>query len=129
MRKTLSIAATALTAAAIVPAATQAHQLTTVPGQVYVLKTVVDETGIHIPKDAFTRNGVTRYPRGALIRYEFVNKGKRAYSVHIWFFKSAQMKPGGHASQFVNWNYRGTFHYARMVGGKQVKPLGTIVVF
>ncbi len=102
---------------------------TTTPGVVYVLKTVVDNKGVHIPKDQFTRNGITRYPRGGLIRYEFVNKGTKPYAVHMWAETTIVMKPGGHAMMLVNWQYRGTYHYWRVYRGKELKPAGTIVIF
>jgi hypothetical protein len=102
---------------------------TTTPGVVYVVKTVVDSKGIHVPKDQFTRNGITRYPRGGLIRYEFVNKGTKPYAVHMWAETTIVMKPGGHATMLVNWQYRGTYHYWRVLHGKELKPVGTVVIF
>jgi hypothetical protein len=130
MRKPLAVAATALTAAVIVPAATPARPLTTTPGVIYVLKVTVDDKGIHIPKDKFTKNGITRYPRGAQIRYEFTNKGSKPYAAFVWGADTVVMKPhGGHASLFINWNYRGTFHYYRELHGKRIKPIGTIIIF
>jgi hypothetical protein len=129
MKSMLATSVALAAAAAAIPASVVARPLTTVPGQVYVLKTIVDDKGVHIPKDKYTKNGVTRYPRGALIRYEFVNKGTKTYSVRMWFFKTVAMKPRGQSSQLVNWNYRGEFHYSRLSGGRQIKPVGTVVVF
>jgi hypothetical protein len=106
-----------------------AAQATTTPGVVYVVKTVVDDKGVHIPKDQFTRNGITRYPRGGLIRYEFVNKGTKPYAVHMWATNSIVMKPRGHASMFVNWAYRGTYHYWRILHSRPQKPIGTVIIF
>lgn len=124
------MAATALTAAVVVPAATPARPLTSTPGQIYVVKTVVDNKGIHIPRDRFTRHGITRYPRGAEIRYEFVNKGSKPYAVFMWGADTIVMKPhGGHAAMFVNWNYRGSYHYYREFHGRRIKPVGTIIIF
>ena len=95
MRNSKLAAGAALIAAAALPAATQARPLTTTPGVIYVLKTAVDDKGVHVPKDKFTRNGITRYPRGALIRYEFTNKGTQAYAVHVWGADTVVMKPHG----------------------------------
>ncbi len=116
-------------AALVATGAASARTQTTTPGVVYVLKTVVDDKGIHIPKDRFTRNGITRYPRGALIRYELTNKGTKPYAVHIWAASTIVMRPGKHATMFVNWNYRGTFHYWRILRGKKISPVGTIVIY
>jgi hypothetical protein len=130
LKKPVALAVALLAFGAAQTGTAPASSLTTTPGVVYVLKTVVDDKGVHIPKDKFTKNGVTRYPRGALIRYEFVNKGSKTYSVHMWYFDSDRMRPGGHASLLVNWTYRGTFRYWRItVSKKQLKPLGTVIIF
>jgi hypothetical protein len=102
---------------------------TTTPGVIYVLKVPVDDKGIHIPKDKFTRNGITRYPRGAEIRYEFTNKGTKPYAVFMWAADTLVMKPRGHQTIFVNWQYRGTYHYYRLLHGKRIAPVGTIIIF
>lgn len=129
MRKTLALTVAATAAATLVPAAVPARPLTTTPGVIYVIKTPVDEKGIHIPKDQFTRKGVTRYPRGALIRYEFLNKGKRPYAVRMWGADTTVMKVGGHATMLVNWQYRGSYTYARIFKGHQISPIGKVVIF
>ncbi len=129
MRNAIAVTAAFVAAAAVVPAATPARPLTTTPGVIYVLKTPVDDKGIHVPKDQFTKNGVTRYPRGAIIRYEFTNKGTKPYAVHMWGADTVVMKPGGHAAMLVNWQYRGEYHYWRLLHGRRLSPVGTIVIF
>jgi hypothetical protein len=129
MRKTLVFTAALLTLGVVAPTASTARPQTTTPGVIYVLKTRVDEKGVHIPKDRFTRNGVTRYPRGALIRYEFVNRGKRPYAVRMWGADTTVMKVGGHTALLVNWQYRGDYTYARLYKGHQIGPVGKIVIF
>jgi hypothetical protein len=129
MTKLLPIAAAAVVAGLLVPVAVTARPLTTTPGVIYVVKTTVDEKGIHIPKDKYTRNGVTRYPRGALIRYEFVNRGKRPYAVRMWGADTTVMKVGGHTAMLVNWQYRGDYTYARLYKGHQIRPIGQVVIF
>lgn len=129
MKKVLTLAAAALTVAIVVPVASNARPETTKPGVIYVLKTVVDDKGIHIPKDQFTRNGISRYPRGALIRYDFVNRGTKPYAVHIWATDTVVMKPGARAVRLVNWQYRGTYYYWRVLRGHRLSPVGTIVIF
>jgi hypothetical protein len=128
MKKTLAVSA-ALVAAIAVPAAVVARPQTTTPGVIYVIKTTVDDKGIHIPKDKFTRNGVSRYPRGALIRYEFTNKGTKPYAVHIWGSETLVMKPGRTESRLINWAYRGEYTYARVYKGHQISPIGKIIIF
>src|ERR1700688_223583 len=92
--KSMLAVSVALVAAIAVPAAVHARPQTTTPGVIYVIKTPVDDKGIHIPKDKFTRNGVSRYPRGALIRYEFINKGTKPYAVRIWATETVVIRPG-----------------------------------
>lgn len=125
----ISIAMAGCVAAVALPAAVMARPQTTTPGVVYVVKTPVDDKGIHIPKDQFTRNGVTRYPRGALIRYEFVNKGTKPYAVRMWAADTFVMKPGRKTSMLVNWAYRGDYTYARIYKGHQIRPVGKVIIF
>lgn len=122
----LGVLAVALAATSIAIA----HPSTTTPGVIYVLKVRVDDKGIHIPKDKFTRNGITRYPRGAQIRYEFTNLGSKPYAVFMWAADTVVMKPhGGKAAMFVNFMYRDTYHYYREYHGRKIRPVGTIVIF
>ncbi len=126
----LSVAIAGCVAAIALPAAVMARPLTTTPGVIYVIKTPVDDKGIHVPKDQFTRNGVTRYPRGAIIRYEFVNKGTKPYAVRMWAADTLVMKAhGGKAQMLVNWAYRGDYTYARIYKGHQIRPIGKVVIF
>ena len=65
-----------------------------------------------------------------MIRYEFTNKGTKAYAVHVWGVDSVLMKPhGGRASMLINWQYRGEYHYWRILKGKRLAPVGTVVIF
>jgi hypothetical protein len=127
--KSMLAVSVALVAGVAVPAAVHARPQTTTPGVIYVVKTPVDDKGIHIPKDQFTRNGVTRYPRGALIRYEFINKGTKPYAVHIWATRTVVIKPGRMEVRLVNWAYRGEYTYARVYKGHQISPIGKIIIF
>ena len=128
MKAAFALAGAALVAAALA-GATQARPETTKPGVIYVLQVPVDDKGVHLPKDKFTRNGITRYPRGAEIRFEFTNKGTKPYAVHVWAVDTIVMKPGRHASMFVNWQYRGDYHYWRILRGHRLSPVGTIIIF
>jgi hypothetical protein len=130
MKNATAALVAALALAAALPVVTQARPRTTTPGVIYLLHTRVDDTGIHVPKDQFTKNGITRYPRGALIRYEFTNKGTKPYAVHVWGAETVVMKAnGGHATMLVNWQYRGEYHYWRVLRGKRLTPVGTVVIF
>jgi hypothetical protein len=128
MKKTLAVSV-ALVAAVAVPATVVARPLTTTPGVIYVLKTPVDDKGVHVPKDKFTRNGISRYPRGALIRYEFINKGTKPYAVRMWTQETLVLKPGHKESLFLNWAYRGDYTYARIYKGHQLRPIGRVTIF
>ncbi|HEY2776948.1 MAG TPA: hypothetical protein VGI77_03525 [Gaiellaceae bacterium] len=130
MRNALALAVLIVGVGALLPAAAQSRDETTTPGVIYVLKVSVDDKGIHIPKDQFTKNGITRYPRGAEIRYEFTNKGSKPYAVFMWAADTVVMKAhGGKASMFVNWQYRDTYHYWRILRGHKLRPIGTIIIF
>ena len=129
MRNAIAVTAAFVAAAVVVPGATPARPQTTEPGVIYVLKVPVDDKGIHMPKDQFTRKGITRYPRGALIQYRFTNKGTKPYAVHIWAHDSVVMKPGGHATVFINWQYRGDYKYWRIFRGHRLSPVGTVIIF
>jgi hypothetical protein len=102
---------------------------TTVPGQVYPSKVLITDTKISIQKDIFTRNGVSRLPRGAVIRYEITNKGTKPYVLRIWHTTSRVMRPGGHDSFLINWNYRGRYLYLTLLRGRPAGPKGWIVIF
>ncbi len=104
---------------------------TTTPGQLYIVKVTVTDTAIRVPKDQFTRNGITRYPRGAEIRYAVTNLGSRPYIFEIWGARTAPIKAhGGKDSVLVAWNRRGTFLYRTLLAsGKPAGPKGIVVIF
>ena len=106
-----------------------AQPTTTTPGTVYTLKVVITNTSISIAKDSFTRNGASRYPRGAIIHYAITNKGNRTYSFRIWDETTNPIRPGGHDSVLVNWNYRGSFVYETLFNRKPVGVKGTVSIF
>lgn len=126
----LPVVAAACVAAIAVPLAA-ARPETTTPGQLYVVKVTVTDKTISIPKDRFTRNGVTRYPRGALIRYAVTNVGTRTYSFEIWGAKTTLIRPhGGKDSILVAWDRRGSFIYRTLLaGGRPAGPKGIVQIF
>lgn len=114
--KTLKLG-TALVLASLAGAgAAGATPQTTTPGQVYPVKTTLTPAGIKIAKDKFTRNGNTRYPRGAVIRFMITNTTTKRLVVQIWTVKTKAIAPGGHDSLLINWNYRGRYLYRQLVG-------------
>ncbi|MDP9337053.1 MAG: hypothetical protein M3Q30_27580 [Actinomycetota bacterium] len=125
---TLSCATVVSLAATIVPAA-QTRPQTTTPGVIYIVKVTLTDKTITIAKDKFTRNGVSRLPRGAQIRYSVTNKGTRPYAWRVWGAATPVIKPGGRDSIFVNWQFRGTYRYELLFRGKPAGPKGHIVIF
>jgi hypothetical protein len=83
---------------------------------------------VHEPAQ-FVRNGIIRYPRGAIIRYEATNKGTRAYAFKVWDSVTRVMRPRGNDSVLINWNYRGRFVYRTLFRGKPFGPKGVIEVY
>jgi len=106
-----------------------ARSQTTTPGVVYTIKVTLTDSSITIQKDRFSQHGVPYYPRGGVIHYAIVNRGKRPYRFKVWDEVTAPIKPGGHGSVLVNWNYRGVFDYSTLYQGKPVGPKGRIVIF
>ena len=128
LKKLVLLAATAATASTLAGGAS-AHPQTTTPGVVYVVKTIITDNSFKITRDKFTRNGVTRWPRGAEIRFALVNKGTKTYVVEIWGEKTNPIRPGKHDSMLVTWNYRGRFTYRTLYRGKPTSVKGYVVIF
>jgi hypothetical protein len=126
MRRLLALS---VVVAAALAASVPSGPATTVPGVVYAVKVLITDTKISIQKDKFTRNGVSRLPRGAQIRYEMTNKGTKPYVLQIWTTKSGTMRPGGHDSFLINWNYRGRYVYRTLLRGRPAGPKGLIIIF
>ena len=102
------------------------------PPPLLIRPVLVDDAGVHMPKDQFTRRGVPRYPKGTQIRYEFKNVGSKPYAVFLWGADTTVMRPhGGRASMLVNytWAQPGTYLYYRTYRGRKIAPVGRIIVF
>jgi hypothetical protein len=124
------ILATVLVLAAPVGAgAALAAPQTTTPGRVYPVKTILTPKGVKIAKDKFTRHGIARYPRGAVIRYMITNRTTRRLVVQIWTVKTKPIAPGGHDSVLVNWNYRGRYVYRQLAGKRVVGATRYVRIF
>jgi hypothetical protein len=106
-----------------------ARVATTTPGVVYTVKVVLTDASISVGRDKFTRNGHPTYPRGAIIRYEISNAGKRPYAFRIWDRLVAPIPPRRHASLLINWNYRGSFAYWMLYRNRPAGPRGRVIIF
>jgi hypothetical protein len=115
---------------------------TTTPGALHHVPVIITDNRISIPKDQFvTADGITRYPRGALIEFVFTNKGSKPTSVILTVdskvnFAGLQrtasigppIKPGQVRHFQVNFFFRGTFDLESLVGGK-VAVRHPIIIF
>jgi hypothetical protein len=128
MRKVL--AAGVVTAALAAPVgAALARPQTTKPGIVYTVTVILTDTRITLTHRAKGTLGLSRLPRGAIIRYEIVNRGSRPYVFRIWSSETAPIRPRKRDSILVNWNYRGRFVYKTIYRGKPFGPKGTVIVY
>jgi hypothetical protein len=120
-------------AAGLIPAgaapAAEARPRTTTPGVLYIIKVVLTDKTISIPRDKYTRNGHSRYPRGATIRYSLLNLGSRPYSFEIWGAHTDPIRPRGRDSILVYWNFRGKFGYRLLFKGRPAGPRGFVEIF
>jgi hypothetical protein len=114
-----------LAAALIAPSALS----TTKPGVLYIVPVTITDKTVAIQKDRFTRHGVTRYPRGALIRFSVRNKGTKTYALRIWGEDTDPIPPGGKGSILVNWTTRGKYTYMRVYRHKAIPPVRLVVIF
>jgi hypothetical protein len=132
--KTLLALSAALTVA-LAAASTATSRSTSAeppPPGVLVRHVLVDDKGVHLPNDQYTKNGVARYPRVPSIRYEFKNVGSKPYAVFLWGADTVVMKPhGGRATMLVNyqWAKPGTYHYYREYRGHKIAPIGKIIIY
>lgn len=114
---------------------------TTAPGVLNHVRVIITDNKILIPKDQFRKaDGITRYPRGALIEFVFTNKGSKPTSIILsveskvnftGIQKSAtirSIKPGQVRHFEVNFFFRGTFDLKSIIGGK-VASVHPIVIF
>jgi hypothetical protein len=57
---------------------------TTAPNMTNNVRVVLTGSAIEIPRDQFVlKNGVTRYPRGAIINFIFYNESKKSLSIEL----------------------------------------------
>jgi hypothetical protein len=121
----MALAAAAIgTALAAAPAGA-----TTTPGVVYIVKATMTPAKIVIAKDRLTRNGMPRYPRGAVIRYAITNTTAKTLVFQMWSQKTLAIKPGHKDSVLVNWNYRGRFPFRMLYHGKPFGSTGYVTIY
>jgi hypothetical protein len=112
-----------------VAASAPARPATTEPGVIYVVPTHLTDAKVVIQKDKLFRNGMPRYPRGAIIRYEITNSTKKTLVFQMWSSRTQALKPGKKDSFLINWNYRGKYRFRMLLHGKTYGPTGTVTVF
>jgi hypothetical protein len=127
----LCVAATAVTARA-----------TTAPGVLNHVRVIITNNKIIVPKDQFVKaDGITRYPRGAVIEFVFTNKGSKPASIILTVdskvnFPGLQkvakigppIKPGQVRHFAVNFFFRGNFDLKSIIRGK-VAVVHPIIIF
>jgi hypothetical protein len=120
---------------------------TTAPDVVNTVRVVLTPTAVEIPRDQFVlANGITRYPRGALIVFNLFNETTKPLSVvlkvaeagsvvHLQFLKLRNLLsagkpiPPGTSRRFrVSFSFRGSFVLESLVGGK-VAGRAPIIIF
>jgi hypothetical protein len=104
------------------------------------------DTSIKIERDRYTtRDGVTRYPRGAIIDFAIKNEGKQAHTARLklltqhYFSKYEQrvveipagkkpIEPGAVRHLAINFYYRGSFALQLMADARS-RASAPIVIF
>ena len=80
-------------------------------------------------KDQFTRNGKSRWPRGAVIQYVITNKTDTTKALQIWNSRSAPIQPGKSKVVLMLWIYRGNFAYYMLSHGKRFGEKARVTIF
>ena len=141
-RRFIAFAAAALAACLLAAIA----GATTAPDVLHHVKVTLTNNAIEIPKDQFVKkDGVTRYPRGALIEFTIKNDNNKPMSVQMAVVGGSKITiagqrlagvasagkpipPGAVRHWKLSFYFRGNFEMRSLVGGKVVvrKP---IVIF
>jgi len=127
---------------------------TTAPGYRFKLQVVMTDSGIRlVPQKTksghvlakYIQNGGTsaRFPRGVLIEFRFTNKGTKIYAPAIRVTNKTEadplaatknlyhgnaVRPGGNASMFGNFYFRGSFQISKLLDKKpQGKPISLLI--
>jgi hypothetical protein len=118
---------------------------TTTPDTVHHVPVVLTNTTITVPKDQFVKaDGITRYPRGALIDFKLENRGSKAISVVLTVTSKVKfvgankllsaasagspISPGSSRHFKLSFYFRGTFVLETLIGGK-VAVSHPIIIF
>jgi len=63
---------------------------------------------------------VVHYPRGAEVRYDVSNRGRRAYSLDILGSVTGRLAPGRGTTMLVSWTHRGRFVFRALPNGARI---------
>jgi hypothetical protein len=139
----LLVAAAALAATCLLAAGAGA---TTAPDVLHHVNVVLTNTSIVIPKDQFVKkDGITRYPRGALIEFTLKNQGTKPISVQMAVVGGSKITiagqrlsgvasagkaiaPGAVRHWKLSFYFRGAFQMRTLIGGK-VAVRKPIIIF
>ncbi|MFL5925848.1 MAG: hypothetical protein ACJ77E_02820 [Gaiellaceae bacterium] len=110
--------AIAIAAAGI--AGASGSRATTAPGVVSVSKLVITDHAVMIRIRRNTWASVVRYPRGAEVRYDVSNRGRRAYSLDILGSVTGRLAPGRQTTMLVSWTHRGKFVFRALPNGARI---------
>ena len=134
IRRFLAIGIAALGASALAAGS----GATTSPDVLHHVNVILTPRGIQIPKDQFVKkDGVTRYPRGALIEFNLKNDSNKPLSVQMAVVGGSKITIAGHRLAGIasagkpiapgavrHWKlsfyFRGKFEMRTLAGGKVV---------
>lgn len=94
---------------------------TTIPGRLYISSLVITDNAIRVHVRRQTWASTLHYRRGAEVRYEVMNRGKRAYSLNILGSVTGRVLPQKRTSILVYWSTRGTFTFRASPQGGRLK--------
>lgn len=111
---------------------------TTAPDVLHHVKVTLTSTAIQIPKDQFVKaDGITRYPRGALIEFTLKNDSNKPLTVQMAVVGGSKITiagqrlagvasagkpiaPGATRKWKLSFYFRGTFQMRTLAGGKVI---------
>jgi hypothetical protein len=107
---------------ALVLACAAAAHATTQPGTLYVVRLVVGDRSVDFRGDKFlTGAQFPHYPRGADVRYDVRNGGKRPFSLNILGSTTGVVRPGQMRSILVYWGRRGRYLFRPRPNGPAIR--------
>jgi hypothetical protein len=113
-------AATAVTIAAAAIGGANGSRATTAPGIVSVSKLVITDRAVTVRIRRHTWSSVVHYRRGAEVRYDVSNRGRRAYSLDILGSDTGRLAPGRQTTLLVSWSRPGKFVFRALPKGARL---------